>query len=201
MNRRIAFFDFDGTITTHDTLLEFIRFSKGPVRFYFGFLVNSPWLVAMRLKLISNHQGKQKVLSWFFRKTPLTGFQEVCRRFTTDRLHRLIRPKALEEIGRLREKGFTVVVVSASPVNWLCQWAEQTGVSLLATQLETTPPGAIIRLTGRILGRNCHGAEKVRRIREAYDLSGYDEIYAYGDTKGDRPMLALATHSFYKPFR
>jgi phosphatidylglycerophosphatase C len=28
----------------------------------------------------------------------------------------------------------------------------------------------------------------------------YDEIYVYGDTKGDLPMLGLATKPFYKPF-
>ena len=54
---------------------------------------------------------------------------------------------------------------------------------------------------GRCDGDNCHGQEKVRRIKEAYPLDQYREIYAYGDTGGDRPMLGLATHSFYKPFR
>jgi HAD superfamily hydrolase (TIGR01490 family) len=212
MNRRIAFFDFDGTITTHDTLLEFIRFSKGAPSFLLGFLLNSPWLVAYRLKLISNHAAKQRVLSWFFRNTPLTDFDAACNRFATEVLPRLIRPKALTEIARLHEKGFTVVVVSASPENWLRQWADQTNASLLATRLETHAAAAIPtsmsgattpspRLTGRILGRNCHGTEKVRRIRESYDLADFDDIYAYGDTKGDKPMLALAKHSFYKPFR
>jgi HAD superfamily hydrolase (TIGR01490 family) len=197
MNGRIAFFDFDGTITTSDTLLDFIRFSKGPIPFLFGFLVNSPWLVAYRLKIISNQHAKQRILSWFFRNTPLADFQRVCDRFASETLPGLIRPKALQEITLLREKGFSVVIVSASPENWLRQWTEKIGTSLLATRLESNH----FRLTGRILGNNCHGAEKVRRIRESYNLSDYDEVYAYGDTKGDKPMLALAARSFYKPFR
>lgn len=232
MTRRIAFFDFDGTITTSDTLLDFIRFSKGILPFLFGFLVNSPWLVAYRLKLISNQRAKQRILSWFFRNTPLSDFNAICEDFAARTLPGLIRPKALEEITLLREKGFTVVIVSASPENWLRQWTEKTGASLLATRLQTKPPAAppqlftpanpavpstnlsvpslnpaipfsnpAVRLTGRILGRNCHGAEKVSRIREAFNLSDYDDIYAYGDTKGDKPMLALAKHAFYKPFR
>lgn len=202
MNRRIAFFDFDGTITTHDTLLEFIRFSKGTPAFLLGFLLNSPWLVAYRLKIISNHVAKQRVLSWFFRKTPITDFDTACDRFATEVLPGLIRPKALAEITLLLEKGFTVVIVSASPENWLRQWSLQVNAALIATRLETRPATDTTpsRLTGRILGRNCHGAEKVRRIRESYDLADYDDIYAYGDTKGDKPMLALAKHSFYKPF-
>lgn len=207
MSGRIAFFDFDGTITTRDTLLEFIRYSKGTPSFYFGFLINSPWLVAYRLKIISNQAAKQRILRWFFRNTPLADFDAVCHRFAAEVLPGLIRPKALEEITRLREKGFSVVIVSASPANWLQQWTTQIDATLVATQLETrsvttADPNAptSLRLTGRILGRNCHGEEKVRRIRASYDLADYDDIYAYGDTKGDKPMLALAGHSFYKPF-
>jgi phosphoserine phosphatase len=33
------------------------------------------------------------------------------------------------------------------------------------------------------------------------EASTYDEVYAYGDTKGDKPMLELATFKFYRPFR
>ena len=40
MNKGIAFFDFDGTITTKDTLLEFIKYSRGTMSFYWGFLLN-----------------------------------------------------------------------------------------------------------------------------------------------------------------
>jgi phosphoserine phosphatase len=56
-------------------------------------------------------------------------------------------------------------------------------------------------ITGKIVGKNCHGEEKVRRIMEQYVISDYSSIHAYGDTSGDRPMLALAHHSFFRPFR
>ena len=50
VKKGIAFFDFDGTITTHDTFLEFIRFCKGTSAYYMGFLLNAPYLVAMKMK-------------------------------------------------------------------------------------------------------------------------------------------------------
>ncbi len=37
MKQRIAFFDFDGTITFKDTYLEFIKYTKGTLRFITGF--------------------------------------------------------------------------------------------------------------------------------------------------------------------
>jgi phosphatidylglycerophosphatase C len=211
--RQIAFLDFDGTITTKDSLLEFIKFSKGSLRFYLGFLMNSPWLIAYRARIISNQKAKERILTWFFRGTPLDVFQDTCNRFAATTIPALVRPKALKEIGLLQERGVEVVIVSASPASWLQPWTDRIGASLLATRLETrrdSPTGQpvnpeaaapIIRLTGKILDRNCHGEEKVRRIRESYDLSAYDKIIAYGDSSGDKPMLALATHAFFKPFR
>jgi|SRR5579872_3982286 len=201
---KIAFIDFDGTITTKDTLLEFIRYSKGTVRFYLGFILNSPWLVAYKLKLISNQRAKERILRFFFRHMPLDRFWQACQAFSREALPRLLRPKAIREIARLKAAGAEVVVVSASPEDWIRDWAASIGAELVATRLETVPgedKSKPHRLTGRIWCANCHGEEKVRRIKEAYDLSGYQQIYTYGDSRGDRPMLSLGTASFYKPFR
>jgi phosphatidylglycerophosphatase C len=214
MNRQIAFLDFDGTVTTKDTLLEFIKFSKGSFRFYLGFLINSPWLLAWKGGIISNQRAKERMLTWFFGGMQLDAFQDTCNRFAATAIPNLIRPKAIHEVRLLQAKAVEVVIVSASPANWLQPWTDQLGVGLLATRLETSshprtpqpdtpqPDTPItLRLTGKILDRNCHGEEKVRRIRESYNLSDYDHIIAYGDSKGDKPMLALAANSFFKPFR
>lgn len=39
--RTVAVFDFDGTLTTKDTLLEFIKFSCGTGKFYLFFALYS----------------------------------------------------------------------------------------------------------------------------------------------------------------
>lgn len=197
MSKRIAFFDFDGTITTHDTLLEFIKFSHGTPKFYLGFLLHAPWLLAYKGGLITNQKAKEKILSWFFGGLPLSRFQETCRRFSETALPALLRRGAMEEIGQLRESGATIVVVSASPGNWIEAFAGKIGADLIATRLEIKDE----KLTGRIEGNNCYGQEKVARIREKYDIAAYDEVRAYGDSKGDLPMLKLAKQEFYKPFR
>lgn len=197
VKRGIAFFDFDGTITTKDTLLEFIKFTRGRLRFYLGFLLYSPYLIAYKLKLIPNQLAKEKILRFFFNGMPEDDFKKACARFSELILPALIRPGALSEIGRLKKDGYIVVVVSASPENWICAWAASHNTELIASQLQVVDG----KITGKILGKNCHGAEKVRRITEKYNVSDYDPVYAYGDTNGDLPMLQLAQNSFYKPFR
>lgn len=197
MSQTIAFFDFDGTITTKDTLLEFIKYSRGKFHFYTGFALNSPWLIAMKLKLISNQKAKERILSWFFRGSDLTTFQQQCDHFAAVMLPGLVRPKALAEIETLRQRNATIVVVSASPENWIQPWAGSNSIKYIATRLEVKEN----KLTGKIQDRNCYGEEKVARIREAYQLPDYNAIFAYGDSSGDLPMLKLAQTSFYKPFR
>jgi phosphatidylglycerophosphatase C len=196
VKKEIAFFDFDGTITKKDTLLEFIKFSKGNFRFYLGFILNLPYLVAFKLGIISNQSAKEKILRFFFHGMHAAVFKQHCEAFSKQVLPKLIRPKALEEIQKLKQNNIIVVVVSASPENWIEQWSQNLHLQLIASRLEVNEG----KVTGKILGKNCHGNEKVSRIREIYDLSNYRIVAAYGDSTGDKPMLQLATKSYYKPF-
>ena len=66
MNKEIAFFDFDGTITTRDSMIEVIRFVKGTGGLLTGLALLSPWLVALKLGLVSRHKAKEKMLAYFF---------------------------------------------------------------------------------------------------------------------------------------
>lgn len=196
MKKKIAFFDFDGTITTKDTLLEFIRYSKGNFLFFLGFLLNMPYLLAYKLKLISNQYAKEKVLRFFFHDTPVDRFKYYCTGFSENILPALIRPKALEEIKKLQENNTMVVVVSASPENWIEEWAVKNGLQLIASKLEVNNK----KITGKILGKNCNGNEKVNRINASFDLSCYHVVAAFGDSNDDKPMLQLASHAYYRAF-
>jgi phosphatidylglycerophosphatase C len=52
--------------------------------------------------------------------------------------------------------------------------------------------------TGEMIGANCRGPEKVRRLQSwlaEHDL-GDSELWAYGDSAGDRELLAAADQAF-----
>jgi phosphatidylglycerophosphatase C len=197
MKKKIAFFDFDGTLTTKDTLLEIIKYQKGTILFYLGFLLNAPWMLAFKLKLISNQKAKEKMLQYFFGGSNAATFQQKCDAFALEKIEGLMRPKAKLEIEKHLQQGTKVVIVSASAQNWFQKYFENKSIEILSTQLQTSNG----KITGKIVAKNCHGLEKVSRIKNTYNLAEYDEVYAYGDTKGDKPMLWLATFQFYKPFR
>lgn len=196
MNRSIAFFDFDGTITTRDTLFEFIKFIHGKRGFYIGFALNLPYLVAYKLKIISNQKAKEKVLAHFFANTTVVDFETLCNRFAQEVIPKLIRPKAILTIEKLKAEGTAIVIVSASPDNWITPWAKKYDITVIATRLAVEQN----KLSGKIDGKNCYGIEKVNRIKQLFNLDLYNPVYAYGDTGGDKPMLQLADFGFMKPF-
>ena len=197
MKKKLVLFDFDGTITTRDTLLEFLRFYKGDAKFLLGMIVLSPVLALYFLKLIPNWKAKQKCLAWFLGGENVSDFEAKCKAFTETVLPRLIRPKALAAIEEYSAQKATVAVVSASAESWIGPWCRQNGVVCVATQLEIVDG----RITGRLCGENCYGPAKVKRIVNQFTLAEFDEIIAYGDSSGDREMFDLADQQFYKPFR
>ena len=196
MKNVIAFFDFDGTITRKDTLFEIIRFQKGAAALYAGMAVLSPLLVLFRLKMISNQRMKEIVLTFFFRNMPADEFQRKCTAFCRERLPALLRPKALNALAWHKAEGHIVYIVTASAENWVAPWSNSLGIPCLGSQLAVTGG----RITGLLHGRNCNGDEKVCRIKEAVHLTTFHTIYAYGDSSGDKEMLALAQHKGFRAF-
>jgi phosphoserine phosphatase len=69
-------------------------------------------------------------------------------------------------------------------------------VKVLGTQIEVADGS----LTGRFLTKNCYGQEKVKRLLEQYPDRREYHLTAYGDSRGDKEMLAFADESYYKPF-
>ena len=193
----LALFDFDGTITTKDTLIAFIRFTVGECRFFTGILALSPMLFAYKLNLISNDVAKEKMLSFYFKGMKKEKFLSFARAYANKHLDNIIRPQALACIQRHLKNGDTVVVVSASIECWLKPWCNRYGIHLVSTKLASSN-GV---LNGKFLTKNCYGKEKVKRIKEQYCLQEYNIIYAYGDSRGDKELLALADKSYYRPFR
>ena len=206
MMRRLYLFDFDGTLTSADTLLCFIRYACGKWRFVLGFALFSPILVLMKLHLYANWRAKQHLFSWYFRGFKLSEFDYLCRRFAADNKH-LMRPLALEKLHELFTRNCIVAIVSASIDNWVRPFFYQLIVGscsdfrVIGTKVEVDDDGL---LPGRFLTNYCYGAEKVRRVLAEYpDLAGNRSSYiveAYGDSRGDRELLAFADNAFYRPF-
>jgi len=192
----LALFDFDHTLTRRDSLLDFTRFAVGTGRLWAGLAALVPAAAGFGLGRISNSEFKRRFLTRFFGGWPMERFRATAERYARERLPAILNPRA---VGRLRwhlAQGDAVYVVTASASDWIADWARGQGVSLIASQLEVRDN----RLTGCLLGANCHGPEKAARIREVLNLADYQTIHAYGDSRGDREMLALAHQPHFREF-
>ena len=192
--RQIVAFDFDGTLTTKDTLIEFIRYACGTGAFVKGFLRYAHLLVLMKLGLYPNWKAKQKVFAYFFEGMKIEEFDGLCQHFAKDNQH-LLRPKGIEAIQQALDKGAEVLIVSASIDNWVQPFFAE--VKVLGTQVEVIDG----KLSGRFLTKNCYGQEKVNRILALYPNRSEYHLTAYGDSRGDKELLAFADESHYKPFQ
>jgi phosphatidylglycerophosphatase C len=197
MNKmKLALFDFDGTITTKDSLSDFIQYSIGKYSYYIGLLALSPMLTAYTLKLIRNDIAKEKLITHFFKGWDINRFKKIAEQYSLEQIDKITRTKAIEKIKWHQERKHKVIIVSASMECWLKPWCEKNDIDLISTKLEYKDN----KLTGKFSTKNCYGIEKANRINECYNLSEYDYIYAYGDSSGDKELLALADESLYKPF-
>jgi phosphatidylglycerophosphatase C len=197
----VAAFDFDGTISYSDTLASFILFSVGFKRFVLNMLPLLPLFAAYLVGKRSRQQTKEKVLSRFFRGEPLSKLRELGEKFASSPqgLLKHIKPEALERIAWHRARGDRCILISANLEIYLEPWAKAHGFeATIASLLEGDENGCF---TGKLLGLNCRNHEKVRRLEEhAGPKMGYT-LYAYGDSDGDKELLAAADYPFYRKLK
>lgn len=185
----IAAFDFDGTLTTTDTLIAFVRFTHGRRRLFLGFLRYAPWLLMMKLGLYPNWKAKEKVFSYFYKGMTHRQFVQWGHDFA-DVAEAMLNRQMIKTLRQHQAKGHTVCVVTASIDEWVQPICERLGVNaVLATRIEVSPDG---KLTGRFLSPNCYGAQKVVRLLDVFPKRQSYKLYAYGDSHGDNELLAFA---------
>lgn len=114
----VSAFDFDGTITSKDSFIEFIRFTHKPISFIIGFLYFSPILILMKLKLYSNFKAKQFVFSYFFKNMEINDFNFYCKNFASHNRN-IIKQSALDEIEFQLLNNHEIVIISSSISNWI----------------------------------------------------------------------------------
>ncbi|MBW3550363.1 MAG: HAD-IB family hydrolase [Proteobacteria bacterium] len=190
----LALFDFDGTITTREMLPAFMHCAVEPRRLVTGKVLLAPLIVGYKLGLVPGTIVRAAVVRLGFSGVPLARLEEHGLAFARLALPPVVRPEAMERIDWHKRQGDTVVVVSGAFDVYLRHWCRQHQVGLICSSLEQRNG----MLTGRYHGRQCVGEEKARRVREAFELSRYGRIYAYGDTREDLGLLALAHERYYR---
>lgn len=193
----LAAFDFDGTITTKDSMVEYLRFLHGSFGLFLGYVVNFFTLFAYSLGMKDRTAAKTKFLYYFMGKISVEDLHKKGKEFAAKKIPELLRPEAMKKLQWHKDEGHEVIIVSASFDYWLAPWCEQHNVKLICSRFAESNG----RIQKKLDGGNCRGQEKVNRIQKNYAGIEWDKTYAYGDTSGDSEMLEWADEAHFKPFR
>lgn len=184
----VVAFDFDGTLTVSDSFRGFLRWRSGTSAYLIGLARLAP--DAARY-LIHRDRAvlKAAMVRVFLAGLPRAVLEQEASEYAAVAAPLLLRPDALKTWRRHRQEGARLVIVTASPDAIVAPFARALGADLLLGTRLTY--GADDVVTGALDGANCRGLEKVRRLREVFG----DDVRlraAYGDTAGDKEMLATA---------
>lgn len=197
-DKAIAFFDFDGTITTKDIFGDLIAYRLKQGLPVWRIIRCLPYLTLFKLKLMGNEAAKEKIFGILFKGESLDDFNAHIVRYIADHLPGRLRHDALERMEWHKAQGHEIYIVSANFDLLLDKFAQMQGIKHISTQIQITDG----RLTGKFASLNCYGPEKVARIKAQFpNLSEYATIYAYGDSAGDKELLEIATEKFYQYFK
>ncbi|EON11430.1 MULTISPECIES: HAD-IB family hydrolase [Pandoraea] len=192
----IAAFDFDGTISTTDSLRVFVRDTVGTPRFVAGAVLASPWLIGAALRLVDRGTAKAAFLRASLGTRTRAQLEDDAQRFITQRLPDLLRPEMLARLRQHRAMGHRVVLVSASPGLYLRPWAASVGFdAVLSTELAFDDQA---RFSGQFAQPNCWGPEKLRRLEAWWTTYPPRVLFAYGDSRGDKEMAERADHAWIR---
>lgn len=195
--RPVVAFDFDGTLTTRDSYTAFLKWRAGPRRYVRGMIRLIPAALAY---LIHRDRGRIKAAATreFLRGVPRQALEADARAFAEQFSRSLLRPDAVTAWKRWRSEHVWLVIVTASPEIVVAPFARGLGAdALIGTELAFD---AQDRVTGAFSTPNCRGPEKMHRLRAAFGPD-VELRAAYGDTGGDREMLAAAEIKGYRVFQ
>lgn len=189
----IAVFDFDGTLIKEDSMVFFFRryfkFSLGIT----GISLVLVWeTIKFLMKINSRKQYKEKFLNLVISSIKNRSLEEVISDFSKYLLKKILKD-ALQEINRLKEKGYETILLSGSPDFYLGEIKDALGFSkLICTQ--TSLKGNKILINGE----NCYGQNKVARLLELYpkDFTDWQGSYCFTDNSSDMDLLSLFGNPF-----
>ena len=179
-------------------MLEFIRFVRGDMQYYAGWAVLGPMMAAFKMGLVSAEKAKKALLRFHFGSMREAELKRMAEAFAREVVPGLLRPEGMKALEEYKAEGHRVMLVSASLDMWLEPWARMNGLELLCTKAAWTLEG---KYSGQFATPNCQGPEKVRRLMAVLEPAEYEAVLAYGDSSGDKEMLALASEAHFKPFR
>lgn len=191
----VAYFDFDGTITTRDTLLPFLVYTVGYIKFILRLPLILPVILLYLTKVITNEIAKEKVLTILLKGKKENSIEKKAKGFASCSIDKYIKPEIFAKLEYHQEHNHTIILVSANLGIYLRYWAIRHRIDgVIATELDFYDG----RFTGKLATRNCYGEEKVKRLVKYLDGNqNFSYSYGYGNSRGDYELLNFVNEAYF----
>jgi phosphatidylglycerophosphatase C len=188
----VAAFDVDGTLTVRDCVRPFLVEVAG-WRGLAAAVARKPQVVARAAVLRDRDRFKELMVGGVLRGRAIEQVELLGERFATLVHDSWLRADTVSRLRWHQRMGHRIVLVSASLSPYLRPLGRRLGVDAV---LCAEPLREGDAFADGLDGANCRAAEKVRRLEEWLAAQHIDEatIWAYGDSDGDRELLARADH-------
>lgn len=195
-DKPVAIFDFDGTITQKSTTLPFLKFIQGQA-YSIKVLFNLKSLIAYKFKKIDIDDINHVISNAFFKGLTVDHLNHQGRLFSEIIIPSMIKESAQECIEWHQKQGHFCILATAAYDIYIQHWSKLNQFDeCVSTHVEFDQHGIA---TGRIKGKSCYGDEKLRRVLSVIGKKPR-EVFAYGDSEGDKAILQYASHAFFRSF-
>jgi len=198
MDKKLAIFDFDGTISTKDSTKEFLKYNYGIIKFLYGYyFIFSINLVLCLIGIGSFAKLKKKRIKFFFQKKDSNLLIKKSNSFYKSSFQNFLKKDALKRLKWHSKNKHKIVILSASLDIILNQWCKDNKYLLITNKLQIKNN----KFTGCFNEDDCSGNQKVNMLLNHLNIDDYVLTYGYGDTKADIPFLNIVDKKYYKYFK
>lgn len=191
----VAAFDVDGTLTVSDCVGPFLRRLGGLHGIVLAAL-RRPIATVVGLARRDRDRLKEVVVGGVYRGRRVDDVSALGREFAQHVEATMLRHDTVARLRWHQAQAHRTVLVSASLRTYLDPLAQLLGIEHVVCTDVVADGG---RYTHLLKGRNCRAAEKQVRLRALLAAHGMEqaEVWAYGDSRGDREMVDAADHGVW----
>ncbi|NMF03234.1 HAD family hydrolase [Clostridium beijerinckii] len=190
--KKLAIFDIDYTITKKETLMELFKYVIKKDKKNLRFLPRAIYCGIMYAIGIYDERKVKETFLRFIDGIKEEELAEFVKEFYDERLKNILYDDALKMMKKLKNEGYDIYLISASPEFYVNEFYNIKEVDKVIGTKFGFENGTFVR---KMVGNNCKGEEKVRRLNEVLKDEkievDFKESYMFSDSLSDKPLLDL----------
>ena len=187
-------FDLDGTLARRDTYLPFIFYCLKE----FGLKKRPAFCLPLHVllyccRIVTKARLKEALLECVLTGVSLDRLKPIVEKYVARLIESGLNQSLVKILQDHLNSGDRVIVATASLDLYVLALCRRLGVENVVCTRAQVERGVV---TGQIVGENCRGVEKVRRLEECLSPDDWQQSVFYTDHHADLPLLRRVSRGF-----